>query len=348
MSGKPITIRDVALLAGVSESTVSRVLSGAETPITISDETRARVVQAAKELGYRPHPSARALRGKGSNLIGLIVREIDDPFFAQLIEVISNVAKERGYDLVLGYAKADPEEALALSQMFDLRYCDGLFLLGDLQEPPEGETLLARMGGEYLLVTLCRGSAELVGDHPSVGVDNRRGALLALEHLAHLGHRRIAFIAADRLGDLRERQATYLDFMRERFGAVDSAYVQSAANSFAGGYQAMLALSALPQPPTAVFAVDDTMAIGALKAAADRGWAVPGKVSVVGFDDVKIAAYLHPALTTVRQPIEEIGRRALELLLTMVREKAVPQPAPHLLIEPELVVRETCAAPGEA
>ena len=110
-----VTIKDVAERAGVSESTVSRVLSGTETAIPFSEETRERVAQAARELGYRPHPGARALRGKATNLLGVIVREIDDPFFAQLIEAISNEAGAQGYDLVLGYAKSDPEEALAIS-----------------------------------------------------------------------------------------------------------------------------------------------------------------------------------------------------------------------------------------
>ncbi len=340
-----MTIRDVALQAGVSESTVSRVLSGSETAIAISGETRERVLQAAKDLAYRPHPSARALRGKGTNLLGLIVREIDDPFFAQLIEAISNVAKEKGYDLVLGYAKADPQEALALSEMFDLRYCDGLFLLGDLQESPEDQSYLAQLARDSLLVPLCRGSGELIGDSPSVGVDNRQGVLLALEYLAGLGHRHIAFIGTGRVGDLRERQYAYQDFARARLGALPAGYAQLAENSLDGGYRAMAALLSLPEPPSAVFAADDTMAIGALKAAADRGWAVPQRISVMGFDDVKVAAYVCPALTTVRQPIELIGRRAVELLLGMVRDKAAPRPAPHLLIGPELVVRDSCGPP---
>lgn len=345
-TNRPVTIHDVAILAGVSESTVSRVLSGSETTIAISEETRERVLQAARELAYRPHPSARALRGKGTNLLGLIVREIDDPFFAQLIEVISNVAKENGYDLVLGYAKSDPQEALALSEMLDLRFCDGLFLLGDLQESPEDHSFLARMVGENMLVFLCRGSGEdLVGDSPSVGVDNRMGAQLALEYLAGLGHRRIAFVGSGRVGDLLERQEAYGSFMREHFGQPAPEYEQLAENSYRGGYEATARLLALPEPPTAIFAADDTMAIGALKVAADRGRRVPGDLSIVGFDDTKIAPYLQPALTTIRQPIAEIGRQAVDLLLAMIRGKAAPEPPIHRVIEPALVVRDSCSPP---
>jgi DNA-binding LacI/PurR family transcriptional regulator len=346
MSNKPITIRDVALQAGVSESTVSRVLSGVETPIPISEETRERVLQAAKELSYRPHPFARALRGKSTNLLGLIVREIDDPFFAQLIEVIGNVAKEEGYDLMLGYAKSDPEEALALSEILDLRHSDGLFLLGDLKESPEDHTFLAKMGENRRMVSVCRGSQELVGNTPSVGVDNRKGAFLALDYLAQLGHHRIAHINADRVGDLWERMEVYCEFMQDRFTESRQEYVQLDENSYEGGYRATQRLLSLPHPPTAIFATDDTMAIGALSAASDMGRLVPRDVSVIGFDDVKIAAYLRPALTTVRQPIEKIGEKAVELLLEMIREGSTPDPLPRLLIEPELVVRDSCAEPG--
>ncbi|MDP2857058.1 MAG: LacI family DNA-binding transcriptional regulator [Bacillota bacterium] len=348
MLSKTATIRDVARQAGVSESTVSRVLSEAVTAVSISQETRQRVLAAAEELSYQPHPFARALRGKGANLLGLIVREIDDPFFAQLIEVIGNVAKELGYDLVLGYAKSDPEQALALSEILELRHSDGLFLLGDLKESPEDHTFLVKMGQAHRMLSVCRGSQELAGSTPSIAVDNRKGAFMALSYLAQLGHRRIAHINAGRVGDLRERMEVYCEFMRDQPGESCQEYVQLDENSHEGGYRATRRLLSLARPPTAIFATDDTMAIGALSAAADMGRAVPRDVSVVGFDDVKIAAYLRPALTTVRQPIEIIGRKAVELLVEMIRKETTPDPLPRLLIEPELVVRDSCAPPGAA
>ena len=122
-------------------------------------------------------------------------------------------------------------------------------------------------------------------------------------------------------------------------------YLQLVENALEEGYQAMTRLLALPQPPTAVFAADDNMAIGAMKAAAEHGVAVPADLSIVGFDDIKIAAYLHPALTTVHQPYEEIACQAVELLLEMIRDRAIPQPAPHVIIPPQLVKRDSCAPP---
>ena len=343
LGNRIITIRDVAEQAGVSQSTVSRVLSGSETQIPISQETRKRVRRVAKELGYRPHPGARALSGKSTGLLGVIVREINDPFFAELIEVISNVAKEEGYDLVLGNAKRDPENALTLRDwMLDLRYCDGLLLCGDLQESAEDRTFLAKMGRDHRLVSVSRGSKQLVGNTPAVDIDNRKGVFLALDYLAQLGHRRIACLNAGRVGDLWERLEAYSEFMRDRFGGVPEEYVQPAENSYKGGYEATKCLLSLSTPPTAIFAMDDVMAIGALAVAIDMVWAVPGDLSIVGFDDMDVATYIRPALTTVRQPMEEVGRKAVGLLLEMIDGEVSSDPWPHLFLEPELIIRDSC------
>ncbi len=349
-SSRSVTIRDVAKRAGVSESTVSRVLSGVETQIAISEETRESVQRAARELRYRPHPGARALSGKNSFLLGLIVREIADPWFAQMIEILSDLAKERGYGLVLGNARRDPREALALrDMMLDLRYCDGLFLCGDLQESPEDQGFVARMGETHRLVSIARGSAGLGSNTPSVGVDNREGARLALEYLAELGHRRIGCISAGRVGDLHERVGLYREFMTERFGNLPDAYLELDRNSYEGGYEAarrLLSL-ALPVRPTAVFAADDRLAIGAIAAAVDMGLRVPADISILGFDDMEGAAFCRPALSTIRQPMDAIGRKAFELILAMIEDEPGADDGPRHQFAPELVVRASCAAVRE-
>ena len=348
LNRRTITIRDVAEQAGVSQSTVSRVLNSSKTQIPISQETRQRVQRIAEDLEYRPHPSARSLSGSGTGLIGLIMREVNDPFFAELIEVISNVAKEEGYDLVLGNAKRDPESALALrDRMLDPRYCDGLLLCGDLRESAEDHTFLDRMGRDHRLVSVSRGSQHLVRSTPSVDIDNRKGARLALDHLAELGHQRIACMNVGRVGDLWERLEAYREFMQERFGGVPEEYVQPAKNSYEGGYEATKPLLSLPTPPTAIFGMDDMMAIGALAAAADMGWAVPSSLSIVGFDDMDISAYVRPALTTVRQPMDELGRKAVELLLSMIEGETPCEPCPRLVLDPELTIRDSCGPPSD-
>jgi DNA-binding LacI/PurR family transcriptional regulator len=346
LDNRTITISDVAMLVGVSKSTVSRVLSGSKTQIPISQETQDRVREAALELGYRPHPGARALSGKNTYLLGLIVREVNDPFFADLIDIISDAATEEGYDLVLGNAKRDLEEALKLrDMMLDMRYCDGLLLCGDLRESEEDHGFLSRMGTHHSVVSVSRGSKHLVDSMPSVTVDNREGVHLALNYLTKLGHRRIASMDAGRMGDLWERVETYRSFMQDRFGGVPEGYVIKAENSFAGGYEAASQLLKLPSPPTAILALDDVMALGVLAAVRDLALDVPGDVSIIGFDDAPWSPYVRPALTTVSQPIEEIGRKALDLLLGLIDRGDCAGPCPQLRLAPSLVVRDSCAAP---
>jgi LacI family transcriptional regulator len=342
------TIRDVAKQAGVSQSTVSRVLNSSKTQIPISQETRQRVQKIVDELGYRPHPGARSLSGNGTGLLGVIMRDIDDPFFAVLIDVVSHFAKEQGYELVLGNAEGDPEKALALrDRMLDPRHCDGLLLCGDLRESLEDQTFLARIGQNHRLVSVSRGSTHLVRGMAAVSIDNRKGALLALDYLFQLGHRRIACQDVGRVGDIRERLDAYRAFMQERLGGVPEGYIQVTQNDCGGGYEATRRLLSLPEPPTAIFAMDDMMAIGALGAVADMGRVVPENLSIVGFDDIKVSAFVRPALTTVRQPIEELGRKAVELLLTMIASETPCDPCSQLVLEPELIIRDSCAPPSD-
>jgi len=347
LNPKTVTIREVAEKANVSQSTVSRVLNSSVTQIPISQKTRQRVEKAVEELGYRPHPGARSLSGRGTGLIGLIMREINDPFFAELVDVISNVAKQKGYELVLGNAKRNPEHALALrDRMLDPRHCDGLLLCGDLQESPEDNTFLDKMGTNHRLVSVSRGRNQLVRSTPSVAIDNHKGTLLVLEYLTQLGHERIACVNVSRVGDLWERLEAYREFMQDRFGGVPADYVQLTENRYEGGYQATNHLLSLTEPPTAIFAMDDTMAIGALSAAADMGYAVPADLSIVGFDDMDVCAYLRPALTTVRQPTDELGRKAVEMLLSMIDGQEAFDPVPRLFLDPELIIRDSSGPPA--
>lgn len=342
MTGKSVTIRDVANQAGVSVSTVSRILSGGETPIAISKETRERVLQVTHKLSYRPHPGARSLRGKSTNLLGLIVREIDDPFFVQLIKVLNAEAKNRGLEIVLGHAEADPNTAVRLGQvMLNMRYCDGIFLLGDLGEAQDDLQLLSQINRDLPVVIFCRGAEPLDGTFSSVTTDNCKGVNLALEYLAGLGHSRIAYLGSGRSGDFNERLEAYCHFMQQHYP--EQILLQHTENSMEGGFQGMLRILGLPQRPTAVFAADDTIAIGALRAAAVYGCQVPQQLSIIGFDDIKSAAYTVPALTTIQQPVELMGQAGLERMIGLITKGDNLSPN-HISIEPTLVVRKSCSA----
>lgn len=332
----------MAKRAGVSESTVSRVLNDEVTVIAISEQTRRIVQEAARELNYRPHPGARFLRGRRSGLIGLIVREANDPFFAELINVIAGQAQGCSYGVILGYANNDPAKALTLSHVLDPRLCDGLLLLGDLSELEPSDELAKQLQQHAHMVMVSRGAGSLLGALPSVGVDNDAGARLVMEYLVRLGHRRIGFISAPRSGDFHERVSAYKRHMNACCGGMPASYLQVDDNSHEGGYRAMRRQLAQPVPPTAVWCADDTMAVGAYAAAQDLGYAIPEDVSIVGFDDTKVAAYLRPALTTVRQPLEEIGRKAVELLLAKTAGGVQPGEQTRIFIQPQLIVRDSC------
>lgn len=207
--------------------------------------------------------------------------------------------------------------------------------IGDLRDD---ETALQEMLRDHsAVVALCRGSSKTA--IPTVNTDNRQGMKLVLDHLLGLGHRRLAFLDGGWLGDIRERRETFAALLADFGLALPEAWIQTEVNSSEGGYRAMQAILALPERPTTVIASDDLMAIGALRAAADAGLHVPGDLSLVGFDDIVVARYLSPALTTVRQPVKEMCRTALRIMLEAVNGR----PVMEMLIQlsPELIVRES-------
>ncbi|MBN1427070.1 MAG: LacI family DNA-binding transcriptional regulator [Anaerolineae bacterium] len=336
-SSKP-TGKDVARIAGVSQSTVSRVLN--ETGIElISEETIKRVRAAATKMGYVPNPFARALRGKETQLIGLVVREMADPFFASLISEISIQASHLGYRVVLAPAHSDPDEALKATTTLYTQHTDGVIFLGDLRDD---EPAIRKILQEHrAVVTMCRGSK--LQDVLTINTDSRRGIHLLLDHLTGLGHRRFAFLDGGWLGDIHERRSTFVDYLRDAEPAILQARVESANNDAEGGYRAMKSLLESSHHPTAVLASDDIMAIGAIKAVFDSGLDVPADVSITGFDDIELARYLHPALTTVEQPVRDMSAQALQLLLDAVKGE-VPETR-VMQVEPKLVVRESTGPP---
>jgi LacI family transcriptional regulator len=215
-----------------------------------------------------------------------------------------------------------------------------LILLGDLRDQPVLMNQL--LGSELPVVGLCQGSR--APRMHVVNVDNAAGTHLALELLHNLGHRRIAFVRGGWIfGDARERQEAFRAFMRERNLPLPRRYVQASENDLAGGFNAALALLSLPQPPTAIYAASDKLALGVLKAAFIRGVRVPEELSVVGFDDIPMAAYAIPSLTTVRQPSEQLARLAVDEVLELLGKPTTN--STKRIVQPELIQRDSCARP---
>jgi DNA-binding LacI/PurR family transcriptional regulator len=333
-------MKEIARVAGVSQSTVSRVLNASSSRVPIAPETRRRILEAVRTMGYRPNPLARGLRGAGTSLLGLIVREISDPFFARAIEVIAAEARRRQYSLVLGHARSSGEEALALAGVLETRHCEGIVLLGDLRSEPAFWEELVQSG--IPVVALCEGPRSR--GIPTVNTDNRLGVTMAMEYLYDLGHRRIGYVDAGWIGDVAERRDAYAGFLAERRLLIPEGYRQPADNDIYAGHAAFERLLSLPVPPTAVLCATDQVALGAMAAAARRGVRVPEEVSVVGFDDIPLAQFTVPSLTTIRQPLEEMARWAVDEVLAIVRgEKAAG--AESRYCPPALVVRDSCAPP---
>jgi DNA-binding LacI/PurR family transcriptional regulator len=336
------TMRDIAKVAGVSQSTVSRVLNDAATSVPIAAETRARVLQAAEDLGYRPNPLARGLRGAPTMLIGAVVRDFSDPFFAGAIEALAVEAMGHGYNLVLGHAQGRLDEGIALTTVLETRHTDAIVLLGDMQDQPRLLDDLRR--STVPVVAMWQGSSPL--EFHTAEPDDKAGIRAGLEHVVGLGHQRVAFVSAHLQGDFRQREDAYVEFMAERFGGVPDGYLQRCENTLAGGEEAMRALYALPEPPTAICTSTDLVAIGVLHAAHMLGATVPDRLSVVGFDDILISAHTVPALTTLRMPIAEMVREAVGTAIDLARDPSSAPEAPEKVVfEPTLVVRESTAPP---
>lgn len=330
-----ITSRDVAALAGVSQSTVSRVLGSGKSAGFISEETARRVREAAEQLGYSPHPIARALRGDRTNLIGLIVREIADPFFAHMIELISAEIRKLEMNMVLIYAHSDPNEVLAMTEILDVRQYDGMIFLGDLRN--DESVLQSIRRNSVPAVALCRGRKSI--PIPTINCDNAAGMEMLIEHVLSLGHRHLAFIDGGWYGDSLERRETFLAYKRTTNRDVTFHWVQAEANDYHGGYQAMQSLLDMVPRPTAVLSSDDSLAIGALKAATDAGIRVPADISLTGFDDIELSLFTSPSLTTVRQPLEGMVSKAVEIMMLQINGEAVPAEDEFITVKPELIVR---------
>lgn len=335
------TIRDIARLAGVSVATVSRVLNHYP---DVSEETKQRVLQVAAQLDYRPSAAARALVTRRSNVIGVFyLHEHENnvvlhPFFQEVLVGLKRTVGRAGFDMLFFTSQAPGDESYTYVKRCLHHRVDGVVLLGvDRADPGVAE--LGSSGIPCVAVDV-----DILGPRTGYVIsDNTGGARSAVAHLANLGHRRIALIngiANHRVG--HDRFLGYCEALAQAGIPYRSEYVLDHDFTWEHGYNAARRLLDLPEPPTAIFAAADYTAIGAIKAIQERGLRVPGDVAVVGFDDIQMASMVHPALTTVRQDKEGLGREAGEALIRLIEE---PDARPPVVTLPtELVVRESCGA----
>ncbi|MGL5385168.1 MAG: DNA-binding transcriptional regulator CytR [Enterobacterales bacterium] len=330
------TMKDVAEMAGVSTATVSRALMN---PEKVSTPTRQKVEQAVLAVGYSPHALTRNIKRNESRTILVIVPDICDPFFADVIQGIEQTAAQHGYLVLIGDCAQQHQQERTFVNLIITKQIDGMLLLGsnlpfDASKEEQRNLPPMVMANEF--------APEL--ELPTVHIDNLTAAFEAVHYLHQLGHKQIACIAGPEQMPLSHyRLQGYIQALRRNGITVESSYITRGDFTYEAGAQALVSLMALPKPPTAVFCHSDVMAIGVLSQAKKMGLRVPQDLSIVGFDDIKLAQYCDPPLTTVAQPRFEIGQQVMLLLLEQLHGQVVNSGS--RLLDTELIIRGSTAAP---
>jgi LacI family transcriptional regulator len=337
-----ITLKDIADQAGVSITTVSRVLNGRESGIPIREETRTKILSIAAELGYRPNLMARALRGSRSSLLGVLATNITSVFHSQILRGINEAAVQRAYRVFLGHVQRQADIAVDYGSMFEQSHADGILIVGELAGDIEAFNALA---SQHRYVVTISGQATQQKS-PGVYADSVVGAQLAMEHLWELGHRRIVCITDPSLHDAQARSDTYQHFMQQH-GAGHLIQIMYTARALQPSLEAgQRFFAALPDrgAPTAIFAVTDSIAIGLLQAAYQAGISIPDQISIMGYDDIDFAAFTIPPLTTIRQSGFTMGQIGANLLIDMIEQERDGAVIDDVVLTPTLVVRQSTRA----
>ncbi len=331
----PVTLQDIADRLGVSVATVSRALAGYS---DVAENTRQRVLKAAKEMGYRPNIIARRLQQQRTETLGFVIPtygpRFSDPFFSELLAGIGNEAAEQEYDLLVS-TRPPEEEMRVYERMVREQRVDGMLVVRTRHQDPRIAYLI-----EQNFPFVAFGRSDLSADFPSVDVNGEAGMRQLTQHLIDLGHRRIAYVGAPpSLMFASHRLAGYKKALAANDIPFDECLLMVGQLTERSGHAAGRDLLMETPRPTAIIACNDLMALGLISAAQGLNLTVGEDVAVTGFDDVPLAAHSHPPLTTVRQPIYEIGRRICHMLIGILRQE--PLEERHVLLEPELVVRQS-------
>jgi LacI family transcriptional regulator len=340
MSASNVTIRDVARRAGVSTMTVSRVINDSA---LVSADTRRRVEDAIGELGYVPSRLARGLSAKRTGTLALIVPDVANPFFTLIVRGAEDVARRAGYRVILCDTRADlTVEREVIEEMLAHRV-EGILIAPVSDRSREHLRRLTAFNVPFVLVDRTVSGI----DADAVLGDSAEGAQRLVEHLLSLGHRRIGMIVeSDDVSTARDRRIGYEAALHAADLPTDPELVARASVDPAGGYAGMRRLLALDEPPTAVFTVNNLVAVGAIEAVRSAGMEVPDDVALVCFDDIEYASRLYPFLTVMEQPAETFGTLSTQLLLERIENRAPERPRVVVLPAQFVVRRSSGAAVG--
>jgi DNA-binding LacI/PurR family transcriptional regulator len=338
------TIKDIAKQLNISVSTVSYALNGG--PRQVPDAVKDRVLSKAREIGYRPNRLARSMVTGKSMTIGIVPDRPEHdimlgPYVQGMVNAVMNGAEDSGYD-ILFYTRADATRTRETASLLLDGSVDGLIFMsnpGYQDVFPE----LDRTGMPYVVVSMAFDNA------PAFSVDNTAGIRLAVEHLAEKGHKKIGFLAGlPEHRDASERLEAFKDLCEEFSIETKASWIEEGQFLMQGGAAGAHKILSQEDRPSAIISANDEMAVGAMNTAQELGLKVPKDISIVGFDDADIAAVSHPPLTTIRQPINQIGGAATECLISRINAKETdPTQVKHVRFQPELVVRRSTSSPAE-
>jgi DNA-binding LacI/PurR family transcriptional regulator len=338
MARGSVSIQDIAKVAGVSHSTVSRALRNSP---HISVAVKAHIQHLASEMGYMPNAIAQSLQMRRTNTIGIVVTSIGDPFWSDVVRGAEEVARANAMSIFLSSAYADPDQELAAIEQFHRRRVDGI-LIADAHLTRSHAERLNRMRVPSVLIN-CQADS-LATNTNSVAIDDALGARLAVEHLLQLGHRKIGYLgAANRPLSNARRYCAYREALAEAAIAAQPEWVEIAAaagtDDATQGY--LLAEKLLQAGVSAIFCYNDMLAIGAMLACRSAEMPVPEAISVIGYDDIPAAQYVTPALTTIQQPRFRLGELAMQMLLDLLADR----PITSAMVAPTCVIRQSTGKP---
>jgi LacI family transcriptional regulator len=335
-SQKQSTMKDVSVLAGVSIQTVSAIINNKP---GISPETSARVNAAIQQLDYRPNTGARSLRTRQTHTIALILTDINNPSLATIASAAEDIAHSFGYNLVLYNTHDDLEREANYVRTVSQRWMDGVILVATGDQMTSLDSL-EKAG----IPTVVIDRIPMGYSGPSVTLDNFKAGQIAAEFLVELGHSRITQIVGPlNLLLARERAAGFQEKLKNT--GLDSIGLVSSGGDWTcqSGYQAMQQILDGPEIPTAVFGANDRMAIGAMQAIIEKGMRIPEDISIIGVDDIEVASFLSPSLTTIRQSFKEMSSHCVSLLIDIIAKKEPEQL--QIVMEPQLVKRKSTSPP---
>lgn len=326
-------LKDIALRAGVSLSTVSRALKDSH---EIGKETKVKIYKIARELNYISEKDLPVFAGDSSYSIGLICPEIKGDYYPQLVYTIEEKMKINGYTLIIGFSNFKYEDELHYLELFVRKAVDGIILISSVGKRIEEELRTIKTKSNIPIIQVV--TTDVVDEYDSIKIDDEYGISIAIKHLIELGHKDIGYVG----DEMSKRLVSFLNVMKNFNIKINNDYIRDGNDRFEeGGYKRMSEILALKKRPTAVFASYDAVAIGAMKAIYEHGLRIPDDISIVGIDNTSVAHYLPKGLTTVSSPINEMGIIISRILLSKIENKySVVQ---HVSLNPTLVIRESTA-----